>query len=113
MYKIEKIEDKIYDITLTRGDTLFLEFPLYDEDDNPYDPVEGEKLRFALKKKHKDENPLVLIDIPIDTCLLEIKPEHTKPLNFGNYVYDVEFTDLYGHVSTIIKGVFTVDTEVY
>lgn len=113
MYNIEKIEDKVYDITLTRGDTLFIEFPLFDEDDQPYTPVEGEVLRFAMKKKHKDEDPLVLVDIPTDTCLLEIRPEHTKPLNFGDYVYDVEFTDSYGHVSTIIKGMFTVDKEVY
>lgn len=113
MYKIEKIEDKIYDITLTRGDTLFLEYPLYDEDDNPYTPEEGDSIRFAMKKKYKDEEPLVVVDIPIDTCLLEIKPEHTKPLNFGDYVYDVELTDKYGHVSTFSKGKFTVDTEVY
>ena len=113
MYSIEKIGDKEYDITLTRGDTLFIEFPLFNDDDEPYTPVEGEKLRFAMKKKYKDEEPLVLIDIPINTCLLEIKPEDTKPLPFGVYVYDVEFTDIGDHVSTIIKGEFTVDKEVY
>lgn len=113
MYKIEKIDDKVYDITLTRGDTMFLEFPLFEDDDTPYTPVEGDQLRFAAKKKYKDELPLILIDIPMNTCILEIKPSHTKPLNFGDYVYDVEFTDSLGHVQTIVEGTFTVDKEVY
>ena len=109
----EKFEGKVWNITLTRADTLFIEFPLFDDDDEPYTPVEGDSLRFAMKKKYKDEEPLILIDIPTNTCLLEIRPEHTKPLPFGDYYYDVEFTDSMDHVSTILKGTFTVDKEVH
>lgn len=112
MYKIEKIEDKVYNITLTRGDTLFLGLPLYDEDDEPYTPVDGDSMRFAMKKKYKDEVCLAKINIPLDSYILEVKPEHTKELPFGRYVYDVEFTDVAGHITTILKGEFILDEEV-
>lgn len=114
MFVVEKgYEDGEYNITITRGDTGFIEIPLFDNDDEPYTPVEGDKLRFAVKKKHKDEECLILKDISIDTCILEIEPSDTKHLEFGTYVYDLEFTDSLDHVSTFIFGKFKVDKEVY
>lgn len=117
MFRIEKRYDEygegLYDIYITRGDTGFIEIPLFDNDNEPYTPIEGDSVRFAVKKKYKDEECLVLKPIPIETLILEIKPEDTKELEFGKYVYDIEFTDSLGHVSTFIRGSFIVDKEVH
>ena len=114
MFDIEKGTEKgEYNIMITRGDTGFIYIPLYDDDDEPYTPVEGDKLRFAVKKKYKDEECLILKDIPIQTQVLTIEPSDTKPLAFGKYVHDFEFTDSLGHVSTFVWGIFEVTEEVF
>ena len=99
------------EITLTRGDTFKCVVTLvYEESEEEYIPVEGDRLRFALKRdkmnakktSYSDEDPLILKDIPIDTLLLQINPEDTKPLPFGDYVYDIEITFADGTVDTFI-----------
>ena len=55
-----------------------------------------------MKKDYDDEEPLLLINIPIDTMILVITPEDTKSLEFGKYVYDVELTKVNGDVDTFI-----------
>ena len=56
-------------ITMTRGDTLIINIDIVDEEGNEYEPdLENDKLRFALKASYSDEDPLLVKDIPIDTC---------------------------------------------
>lgn len=100
-------------ISLTRGDSLFLEIGLT-EDGEEYTPEEGSSLRFALKESYEAADSTALVkEIPIDTCILEIKPEDTKPLTMKKtYVYDIQFTDADGHVDTVIKGKFKITEEV-
>ena len=101
-------------ITLTRGDTLKVVVDIFKEDDTPYEPLEGDSMRFALKKSYKDEEPLILKDIPMSTCLLHIEPEDTKSLAMGkSYVYDIQLTHANGDVDTFIsKAVFNITEEV-
>lgn len=55
-----------------------------------------------------------MVDIPIDTMKLAIKPEDTKNLAFGKYVYDIELTKANGEVDTFItKAVFKITEEVH
>ena len=89
-------------ITLTRGDTFKAQISITDREGNPYTPVEGDSIRFAMKAKYSDPEPLALIDIPIDTMLLVIKPEDTHALAFGTYVYDIQLTKFNGDVDTFI-----------
>ncbi len=100
-------------ITLTRGDTLFLEITMT-KDGEPFTPEEGSSVRFAMKKKYTDADSTALIKtIPTDTLTLEIKPEDTKELQMKKtYVYDIEYTDTNGHVDTFISGTFTLAEEV-
>lgn len=101
-------------ITLTRGDTLFLQLNLT-KDGSEFTPESGDSIRFAVKQKYKDADEDVLINkaVPIDTLLLEIEPDDTKPLTMGkDYVYDIEYTDAAGHVDTFIKGTLHIDEEV-
>ena len=114
MHSIEKINDVKYDITLTRGDSLFLQLELV-KNEHPYTPDPEATVRFAMKYKYKDpdEDAVIVKPIPVDTLLLEIDPEDTKGLMMGKtYVYDIEITDEAGFVDTFIKGNFTIGEEV-
>lgn len=99
-------------ITLTRGDSLFLQVVLI-KNGEEYIPAEGSKIRFAMKRKYTDDEVILEKDIPIDTLVLEIDPEDTKPLPMGRtFVYDIELTDELGRVDTFIEGTFTIGNEV-
>lgn len=107
-------------ITLTRGDTLRLQVGIK-VDEEPYTPVPGDSVRFALKhnvlnqdkSEYIDQEPLVLKSIPIDTMILTLVPEDTKNLGFGKYVYDVQITFADGRVDTFItKAPFKLTEEV-
>lgn len=101
-------------ITLTRGDTFVADVAVYDADGNPYIPVEGDSIRFAMKKAYNDPIPLLVKEIPIDTLQLRIESEDTKKLAFGKYVYDIELTKANGDVDTfIVKATFNLTEEVH
>ena len=100
------------DITLTRGDSLFLQLALT-KNDEPYEPAVGSEVRFAMKENYEDQEVVLEIAIPIDTLILEFRPEHTKSLPMGaSYVYDIQLTDEVGHVDTFYEGTFKLDNEV-
>ena len=101
-------------ITLTRGDTFMALITITDSENNPYMPVEGDSIRFAMKATYADEEPLMIKDIPIDTMKLILEPEDTKKLAFGKYVYDIQLTKATGEVDTFItKAKINLTEEVY
>lgn len=112
------------EITMTRGDTIRIQVDIT-KDDEPYTPVDGDSVRFALKHKEMsqdsdgysefvDAEPLVVKTIPIDTMLLELEPNDTKGLSFGQYRYDIEITFSDGTVDTFIANAkFKVEPEVH
>ena len=102
-------------IKMTRGDTLKTYLTLTDDEGNPYVPEPNDRIRFAAKKTYKDEEPLILKQIPTDTLLLVLDPEDTKPLEApANYVYDIELTYSNGDVDTFIsKAKLQLTEEVY
>ena len=103
-------------ITLTRGDTLILEVGIYIETEGegkqPYTPVPGDAIRFALKRdkmnakktEYSDPEPLIKKTIPVDTMILRLDTEDTASLPFGNYVYDIQITFVDGTVDTFIAN---------
>ena len=100
-------------IYLTRGDTLFLTVNLTDSDGEPYEPSDGDIIRFAMKRRLTSKEPILLKNISTDTLTFEIEPEDTKSLPYGQYSYDIEFTEEYGHVTTVILDKFNITEEVY
>lgn len=98
-------------ITMTRGDTLVVLVSIAQANGYPYTPVEGDKVRFAMKAGYGDPKPLLVKDIPIDTMQLVIEPEDTADLNFGRYVYDIQLTKANGVVDTFIAKARLVLTE--
>ena len=100
-------------ITLTRGDTMVALISITQANGYPYTPVEGDKVRFAMKTNYTDVKPLLVKDIPIDTMELKLEPEDTADLNFGKYVYDVQLTKADGTVDTFItKAIIRITEEV-
>jgi len=102
------------DIFLTRGDSLFLQIKL-NKNGESYTPETGSTVRFAMKAKYSDpDEKIVLVkEIPIDTMILEIKPEDTKSLPMKKtYVYDIELTDSLEHKYTFLFGTLTLGEEV-
>ena len=108
-------------ITFTRGDTMSIQVGIYNQDCTPYEPEEGDVVRFAMKhntltgtayREFTDEQPIVEKNIPIDTLLLELQPEDTKDLGFGIYFYDIELTHADGKVDTFISdGILKLGKE--
>ena len=100
-------------IELTRGDTFKRTLVLTDAEGNPFTPTNNDVIRFALKRKVKDEVVLINKIIPNDTLLLKIDPEDTKNLPFGDYVYDIQLTYPNGDVDTFITvSKFKITEEV-
>ena len=100
-------------ITMTRGDTLRAVVAIQQQDGTDYTPVEGEEIRFAMKRKYTDSETLIYRLIPYDTMVLQLDPSDTKQFPFGNYVYDIQITKLDGTVDTFIdRAKLTLTEEV-
>lgn len=107
-------------ITMTRGDTLRIKVGIV-VDGEEYTPEAGDAVAFYLKHSlmngkrtaYKDAEPLITKAVPIATMVLGLEPEDTKPLEFGEYVYDLEITFANGTVDTFINNArFTIAPEV-
>ncbi len=100
-------------ITLTRGDSMFLDIALT-RDGDPFTPEQGSSVRFAMKHKYTDADSTALVKtIPTDTMRLSLDPDDTKELPMRKtYVYDIEYTDANGNVDTFISGTLTLLEEV-
>lgn len=100
-------------ITMTRGDTCRIKLSLTDSEGNEFVPDDGDVIRFAAKQRYTDSEPIIFITVPNDTLVLEIKPEDTKNLNFGTYVYDMQITFADGTIDTFItKATLKIEEEV-
>ena len=119
---MSSLVNKRGEITLTRGDSFMVQVGIK-KDGEPYTPVAGDVVRFALKHprlnpagtEYVDQDPLILKTIPIETMILELEPEDTKDLGFGEYVYDMEITfGVDGRVDTFItEKKFILSREVH
>lgn len=106
-------------ISMTRGDTLRVQIGIF-RDGVPYTPDPEDAIRFAAKhsrfnmekSSYEDESPLILRTIPNDTLVLELQPEDTHMLGFGNYDYDIQITMTDGCVDTFISGKLVLNPEV-
>lgn len=122
MFKIEGSK-----ITLTRGDDAVIELSVFTPDNKPYQPQEGEKARFTVRKKPLYNNstpPLIEKDFAFATYSdgesnesktsfeIRISSIDTKFMDCGQYLYDVQFCDLKNNLSTICNGKFELTYEV-
>lgn len=101
-------------ISLTRGDSAKIAITLEYKDGTPYNPAEGDTIRFAMKKDYSDLlPPLLLVTISPDDLILYLSPSHTKNLAYGQYKYDIQLTTADGDVDTFIdKATFIITEEI-
>ena len=95
--------DKDNTIHLTRGDTArFSLGQIVNTITNTnYTPTAEDTVTMTIKKTVMQADPFVQIIVPGGE-VLHIKPEDTKAMAFGKYVYDVQITMADGDVYTII-----------
>lgn len=100
-------------ITMTRGDTFRCTIGMVKDGEQVF-PSDGDKVVFTVKAKYSDPEPLLKIDVPTDTMLLEIKPEQTKAWKQPKeYVYDVQLIRADGSVDTFIdRAILSLTEEV-
>ncbi len=97
-------------ISMTRGDTVRVQLSLTEADGSAYEPTGGDSIRCAATAK-RGEGPCIVVDVPTDTLLLELAPEDTKPLAFGEYWYDIQMTRANGDVDTFVARAKLAVTE--
>lgn len=106
-------------ISMTRGDTLRVKVSIT-VDGEQYVPTERDVIRFALKHdtlnsartEFTDAEPLITVEIPNDSLILELEPSDTKTLGFGKYAYDIQITFADGTVDTFISDRLQLTKEV-
>lgn len=103
-------------IMLTRGDTAWLgvtiDHVINQETKESYEVKETDTLELSIKKRYKDDVPLVYKKITGPNAF-HIEPKDTEGLKFGRYWYDVQLTTEYGDVITIIEPTtFEITKEV-
>ena len=91
-------------IIMSRGDTVKVLVTIKTRDDEPYEPKEGELIRFFCKKYLSDRNYVFEKDIPISTQILTINPDDTSNLAHGNYFFDIRLFHKNGEVDTFIDN---------
>lgn len=103
------IDEKTQSIGLTRGDYAALVFCAYEDDGvTLYDLHEGDRVQLQIAKKYgspiktffktKENN----LTATATDYTVEIQPEDTKDMKFGEYVYDVSIIPVDGKVCTYI-----------
>lgn len=95
--------DKDNAIHLTRGDTarLLLSSVVNLVTGKEYILSADDTVTFTVKKTVYDTTPAVQITVP-GGAAIHIKPEDTKEMAFGNYLYDVQLTTADSDVYTVI-----------
>lgn len=115
-------------IQLTHGDDCVLDLQIYTPDNQEYSPREGEKARFTVRKHPLNNNatpPLIEKDFEFEELSpnnkdddkvkvwrIKIKSIDTKFMTYGDYLYDVQFCDIKGNITTVCKGKFILTYEV-
>ncbi|MEG1426804.1 MAG: hypothetical protein RSC76_03860 [Oscillospiraceae bacterium] len=92
------------DIELTRGDSLYLDVALTQEDGQPYVLGVGDRIQFTLRRgaKKNSEDGEILLEKSATALPLRLAPEDTAKFDYGSYVYDVELHLVNGDVFTVV-----------
>lgn len=104
-------------ISITRGDSKYYRYYNTSKDGDHVPLVEGDKIFFTVKKSTKTEDIIfqrIITDFDNDGgAFIEIYPEDTNGLEYGDYVYDIQLIRHTGYVKTTIKpALFRITDEV-
>lgn len=103
-------------LTMIRGDSEALTVKVTDVQGAPVPLASGDIVYFTVKTDTYTEATLiqkVITEFDGGIAHIDIRPEDTKVLSYGGYVYDVQVTFADGTVKTVIpSSPFTVAGEV-
>lgn len=102
-------------ITLTRGDSVFINFELFDGEGKVVTPSPTDKLVFTVRKDYKKDPTDVVYTFQkeIVNGSFKIDPKDTYNLNYGKYVWDIEYIYSDGaDVATVLNGELYLTDEV-
>ena len=81
-----------------------------------YSFVQGDKITFTVRKSRRDTTKhlqKIATEFVDGKAVININPEDTSGMDFGEYIYDVQLDRMDGVVKTIVKpAAFTVELEV-
>jgi hypothetical protein len=105
-----------YALNLYQGDSVLLKFQYTDAKGEPVD-LTGGSVRLASKVNINDASPAVLIhgqiyNAPLGKFAFSLSPADSKIIPLET-IYDIEVTQSNGFVRTIMKGVLSMEQEVY
>lgn len=95
-------------ITLTRGNTAFIEIDII-KDDEPYILRTGDSLTLSLKRKSGYNN--IVLTKTTTTNTFALVEDDTKDLSLGAYEYDITFRGNDGTIDTLLFDTFIVGGE--
>jgi len=106
------------DIYMTRGDTETITLTVYDAEEKtiPFSNANNDIVYFTVKTStqtsvHTFQKEITTFT-PEGEAIVEIVPNDTKDLRYGDYVYDVQINKN-GNVTTVIKpSKFVIQEEV-
>lgn len=99
-------------IIITRGDSGSKEGIFFVRGE-AYEMREGDRIDFGVKRNYTDRECLIQKTFTTNPFILALDPEDTKNLDFGDYVWDMQFVAANGYTETFVKKkTFTVTEEV-
>lgn len=108
------INDNI--IRLTRGDSAYIDVELEMPTGGTYSPDENDEILFTLRKSNYPKKNAADTDYALQKRLennqLKLRPEDTKDLPYGNYIFDMEIRYNSGDVETFLSGMLVLLPEV-
>lgn len=103
-------------ISMTRGDSEFIEVSCSDEYGNKVDFEDGDVIYFTVKHTINNTDKIiqkVVTSFTNGNAIIEILPDDTKNIAYQVYIYDIQLNKKDGTVKTIIKpSKFTITGEV-
>lgn len=89
-------------ISLTRGDTAYLNIAIQNDDGSDYEFQEGDTLTLSVRKDYEEDTPYLFQKKVDGGQTIIIYPEDTKDKEYGSYYYDVQLNTYLGEVFTVV-----------
>ena len=105
--------DKQNNITLTRGDTAYIDIDNFiDYDGNTYYLQEGDRMFFRLRTTKQLLTKEMVVDWENNIATLIIEPRDTIPLPVAAHRYEIELVTIDDeHFTFVANKIFTIDKE--
>lgn len=99
-------------ITITKGDTGYINLKIKSPDGTSYHPAEGDIVRCQVRETPDSEEVLIEGEITITHKIVwHIKPSDTNELDLGTYSWDAELEKENGDIFTFIPHSDFIVTE--